>query len=174
METRGPAKAHLDSHGLRRYLISDEIPPEVVVRTRIWLVAALILVADVAAPFAQCLKMDGYQVVAVDRKTSRFIFHHGQFDRSGHFVLKRIVTECHSALFRGENTTDIPKAPPTCGASIFTGLMFPTVQESIDAPRARVIEFDDLLSVVMGHEPDQVVNRFRIVSVEVLSNSTCN
>ena len=89
--------------------------------TRVWLVAALILVADVAATFAQCLKMDGYQVVAVDRKTGRFIFHHGQFDRSGHFVLKRIVTECNSALFRGENTTDIPRAPRLVAPAFLPG-----------------------------------------------------
>jgi hypothetical protein len=144
------------------------------VRTRVLLVAALILFSEVAAPFAQCLKMDGYQVVAVDTKSGRFIFHHGQFDRSGNFVLKRIVTECMSALFRGENLTDIPKAPPICGASIFAGLMFPTTPGATAASPAKIIEFNDLLSVVLGHEPDEVINRFRIVSVEVLPSNTCN
>src|SRR5215203_3850809 len=67
--------AHLDSMVGAGIKISDETPAEAMLRICVWLLAALLLVADVAACFAQCLKMDGYQVVAVDTKSGRFIFH---------------------------------------------------------------------------------------------------
>jgi hypothetical protein len=125
-----------------------------------------------AAP--QCWALDGYQVNFADPASRLYVFYHGQKDRSGNVVARKIVTNCTLTIFRGQEIADAPETRASCGTSIFTGLFIPTIQPSETPAETRVIEFDHELSVVFGEAPNQVVNRFQILSVEHLPNNICN
>jgi hypothetical protein len=136
------------------------------------LIAILAATPSVAAS-ALCRALDGYQVMLADPQSRLYVFYHTQRDRSGNVVARKIVTECALIIFRGQELADPPETPSSCGSSIFAGFFIPTIQPS-DAHATRMIEFDHELSIVFELEPNQVVNRFKILSVEELPNNICN
>jgi hypothetical protein len=111
---------------------------------------------------------EGYRVMAYDGRTHQYTIHrNGTVD--GRYLVKKIVVLCAShrssrrGRVMGETACDLP-----------VGKLFQVhVSDDGQHNSAHITEQNDLFSIVEGKGADQIVQRFNVLSVEVLPDCGC-
>jgi hypothetical protein len=135
---------------------------------RTLMLIVMILVTGGAVALAESKTVEGYRVMAYDGRTHQYTIHFNRtFD--GKCLVKKIVVVCTSYKWGNHPPNSGETA---CGLPV--GSLYP-----LHRPREQkggfvmVTEQNDFFAIVEGIGPDQVVQSFKVVSIEVLPDNGC-